>query len=122
MIAGVTTTAKPEEGCLNRTAEEVKRVSAVREELESVGVDIDHLFKICEVYGKCLVAHFAIEVIVIGESGGNLEVLETECFLFGPESKGDLSTELSLRFVQVGKAGHDIYCIKAVTLQLFETL
>ena len=85
-------------------------------------MDIDHLFKICEVYGKCLGAHFAIEVIVIGESGANLEVLKAECFLFGPESEGDLCSELSLRFVQVGKACVNIDCIKAVTLQLFETL
>ena len=122
MIACVATAAKPEEGCLNRTCEEIERVSAVREELETIGMDVDHLFKVHEIYGKCLGAHFTIEVIVIGESGANLEVLEAECLLFRPESKGYLSTELSLRFVQVGKACVNIDCIKAVTLQLFETL
>lgn len=121
MIACVATAAKPEEGCLNRTCEEIERVSAVREELETIGMDVDHLFKVHEVYGKCLGAHFAIEVVMIGESCTYLDVLEAKCFLFGEESESNFSTQLGLCFIQVGKRCRYVDCIEAVPLQLFVT-
>ena len=120
MITCVATPAKPQEHGLECAAQECPRISAVCEEFESISVDVNDLWNVCEVYRYLFGTLFYVKVIVICEGGADLEVFNTESLFLIMEFYLNICIELGLSIVQVGKSCGDVDRVEAVSTHILE--